>query len=372
MSSQKSEDKGFLQEEYEKAVSNRESDDENESNLGSFLEDQLDDESEKEEGIFDSLENQLSDESKREDERFTKTDNYSPQVYFHSSETMPELDDESVHMAITSPPYNTGWEYGDYDDNLDYATEYLPMLARVFNEIHRVLVPGGRFLVNVPSLLRSGSSGGFPIASDISRLMSNGDNIGLRFVEDGMHGSADMQFEGLDDIDKLRATTDWVIRETIAWNKGFNTDGLAPNGSFPRPWGVLLNNMHEVILVFQKPGTRDFDDMDPDIIERSKINKRDADMCDDVWDIHPDSWSPKYIDGQDIPVFPEKLVRRAIQLWTYEEDIVLDPFAGRFTTGKVAKQERRHGVGYELREQLKKDIEEYTHKNQTGLFQFEE
>lgn len=337
------ESSGFLEEQYKEVVSRREKKEEESDNLEGFLRSQLQEE--------------------------VKPD-YEPQIHFHSSEDMSELDDESVHFAITSPPYNTGWEYGDYDDSMDYATEYLPMLSRVFKEVYRVLHPGGRFCVNVPSLLRSGASGGFPIAADITRMVCSEDNVTLCFVEDNMHGSVSLDFDGIEDIQKLRATTDWVIREQISWVKGFNTDGLAPNGSFPRPYGVLLNNMHEVILTFQKPGRRDYSNLSGARIEHSLINKRDEDMCDDVWFIHPDSWSPSYAEGQDIPVFPDKLVRRAIKLWSYEGDTVLDPFAGRFTTGKIAKQERRYGVGYEIREDLEKDIEEYTHKNQTGLFQY--
>jgi len=345
MSQQKQEGSGFLAGHREEALANQQ--EEENGGLGGFLESQLD---AKERGS----------ESIQYGE-FKKTSNYAPSIFFHSSEDMGELDDESVHFAITSPPYNTGWSYGSYDDAQDYATEYLPMLARVFKEVHRVLVPGARFVVNVPSLLRSGAEGGFPIAADITRMMISGDQIGLKYLG-GSH-------EALDSFEELRNETGWVMREQIAWFKDFNTDGLAPNGSFPRPWGILLNNMHEVCMVFQKPGKREYDDMDEDLIERSKINKRDSDMCDDVWFINPDSWSPKHTE-EDIPVFPEKLVRRAIQLWSYEEDVVLDPFAGRFTTGKVAKDLRRYGVGYELREDLREDIERFANVYETGLYQF--
>lgn len=346
MSQQEPEDSGFLSG-YLSEVEQGGKDKQRGGGLGSFLQKEL-----------------------SEEERFEKTDSYSPSIFFHSSEDMRELDDESVHFAITSPPYNTGWSYGSYDDSLEYATEYLPMLARVFREVYRVLVPGGRFAVNVPSLLRDGPRGGFPIAADITRMMITGANIALMPTVEGEHWQADSQSESSSAFHRLHVV-DWRMREQIAWFKDFNTDGLAPNGSFPRPWGILLNNMHEVIMVFQKPGQRDFSDMGDDVIERSKINKRDSDMCDDVWFINPSSWSPKHTD-EDIPVFPDKLVRRAIRLWSYEGDTVLDPFAGRFTTGKVAKEERRHGVGYELREDLKEDIERYTNKYETGLFQFME
>lgn len=309
----------------------------------------------------------LSQELDAEDELYDDVEKFSPggeaveyrpKVYFHSSERMKELEDESVHFAITSPPYNTGWNYGDYEDEKDYYNEYMVMLADVFSEVYRVLTPGARFAINVPSLLRDGATGGYPIASDITQMMiTPGDAVV------GLRGDSDY----LDAVGKMKRETDWVMREQIAWVKPFNNDGLAPNGSFPRPGGILLNNMHEVVMVFQKPGKRDYSDMSDERIEDSKINKTEQDMTDDVWRIEPDSWSPRHAEGEDIPVFPDKLVRRAMRLWSYKDDVVLDPFAGRFTTGKVAKEEERYSVGYELRESLKDDIKAYTGQEQTGL-----
>lgn len=289
---------------------------------------------------------------------------YQPSIFFHSSEHMDEVADESVELIVTSPPYNVGWGYGSHDDEIKYDEEYLPMLARVFMESWRVLRPGGRMCVNVPSLVRSGAKGGVPIASDITTMVT-----GNWKGDDYESGSGLYLTKYTDDsILQLQKDTDFVMREYVSWYKDFNADGLAPNGSFPRPVGVLLNNMHEVVLVFQKPGDRDYTDMPEEIIEESKINKTDDDMCDDVWFIHPDSWSPKYVDDEDIPVFPEKLVRRCIQLWTYKGDTVLDPFAGRFTVGKVAREEDRWSVGYELREELEQDIREYTHMQEMRFF----
>lgn len=280
---------------------------------------------------------------------------YQPQIYFQSSEEMKQLSSESVHLAVTSPPYNTGWDYGSADDDKDYKMEYLPMMAKVIHETYRVLVPGGRFCINVPSLLRSGAEGGYPIAADITK-------IALRNSRFNWY----MNIYG----DEMPDPPDFKMREQIAWVKTFNHDGLAPNGSFPRPWGVLLNNLHEAIIVLQKPGKRTYDDMEEDTIENSKINKKQDDLCDDVWYISPESWDFRYAGEENVPVFPEELPRRCIRLWTYEGDTVLDPFAGRFTTGKVAKELNRESVGYEIREDLKKDIESYTNMNNTGVDRF--
>lgn len=288
---------------------------------------------------------------------------FKPVIHFKSSENMEELDDNSVELIVTSPPYNADWAYGGHDDNMDYQTEYLPMLARVFEECWRVLRPSGRMIVNVPTLLRGGAKGGQAILSDIDTMLNGKVNIWTaRTMEPNDDGT-----DVLTPIRECMQNTDFVHREWVTWNKGFNTDGLAPNGSFPRPVGILLNNMHEGVSVYQKPGDRDYSDMDEKRIEDSKIQKWADDLCDDVWTIHPDSWSFSYVDEEDVPPFPEEFVKRCIALWTYEEDTVLDPFAGRFTVGKVAKQMNRYSVGYELREELKKDIKEYTGMSQTGL-----
>ena len=287
---------------------------------------------------------------------------YQPEVFYHSSEKMPELKDESVHLAVTSPPYNAGWEYGSVDDEMPYVEGYLSMLARVFKEVHRVLVPGGRFCVNVPTLLRAGEEGGYPIAADITKMMVSAGDAFVYF------GQLEENSLDVDAITELQTECDWIIREQISWDKGFNTDGLAPNGSFPRPWGVLLNNMHETILVFQKPGDRSYDDMPDERIENSKIEKWSSDLCDDCWDIHPESFDFRFTEDEDVPVFPEEIPKRCIALWSYEGDTVLEPFAGRGTTLKMAKQMNRDSVGYELREELQQDIEHYVGIGQQSLW----
>jgi len=272
---------------------------------------------------------------------------YDPSIHFSSSENMDELDDESVHLIVTSPPYNTDWEYGSHDDDMDYATEYIPMLARVFTECYRVLVPGGRMVVNVPSLLRDGREGGFAIASDIEVMLNDRTNPYLMKYDDEHTGVA-----------KLRARCDWKIREWITWSKGYNTDGMSPNGSYPKPWGILMNIMHEVCMVFQKPGKRDVSEVPDQIKEDSEIDMQNDDLCDDVWSINPDSWDFDD-DEENVPVFPDELPRRCIKIWSFQGDTVLDPFGGRGTTCKVAKEMNRHSIMYEKREQLRDEIEDY-------------
>lgn len=320
---------------------------------GAFEEEEDDDDLD---GFLDGIDDEDETETESSSTGFGGVQ-YKPEVHYHSSEDMSELEDSSVELVVTSPPYNVGWGYGDVDDAMHYSDEYLPMLARIFQECYRVLRPGGRLCINVPTLVRDGATGGFSLSSDI-RTMMNRRQGAFWLHPEKTH----------DDVLDLQTQCDWLEREFVVWNKGFNTDGLAPNGSFPRPWGILLNNMHESLIIFQKPGDRNYDNMDEERIENSKINKWTDDLCDDVWDISPENHEFDYAEDQEVPPFPEELVKRCIALYTYEDDTVLDPFFGRGTTGKMAKQMDRNSVGYELREELKRDIEEYTGMNQAQLF----
>src|SRR5215510_7367630 len=89
------------------------------------------------------------DQPQSESEAYIENPIENPDIIFrHSSEEMKELPDNSVHLMVTSPPYNVGKEY---DEDLTLA-EYLIFLRRVWTEAYRVLVPGGRACINVANL----------------------------------------------------------------------------------------------------------------------------------------------------------------------------------------------------------------------------
>jgi site-specific DNA-methyltransferase (adenine-specific) len=221
-------------------------------------------------------------------------------ILHHTSEEMEELPDCSVHLMVTSPPYNVGKDY-DEDLSLD---EYLAFLKRVWKETYRVLVPGGRACINVANV---GRKPYIPLHAFILR-----DMIDLGFL----------------------------MRGEIIWDKAASASTSTAWGSWKSATNPTLRDTHEYILVFSKGGFR-----------REKINGREntipkdkfLELTKSVWAIP--SESAKKI-GHPAP-FPVELPHRLIQLYTFSEEVVLDPFMGSGQTAIAALKAGRRYVGYE-------------------------
>ena len=137
-------------------------------------------------------------------------------IFNSSSEQMKELPDNSVHLMVTSPPYNVG---KDYDDDLTLA-EYLSFLKRVWAETYRVLVPGGRACINVANL---GRKPYIPLHAFIIHDMNE---IGF------------------------------LMRGEIIWDKGASASSSTAWGSWQSASNPTLRDTHEYILVFSKGNFR--------------------------------------------------------------------------------------------------------------------
>jgi site-specific DNA-methyltransferase (adenine-specific) len=222
-------------------------------------------------------------------------------IFSHTSESMEELPDCSVHLMVTSPPYNVGKEY-DEDLSLE---EYLAFLGKVWKEVHRVLVPGGRACVNVANL---GRKPYIPLNGLIAKEL-----IDLGFL----------------------------MRGEIIWDKAASSSTSTAWGSWQSASNPTLRDTHEYILVFSKGSFRR-DKMDG----RTSTISRDQflEFTKSVWEI-PSESARKV--GHPAP-FPVELPYRLIQLYTFSNEIVLDPFMGSGQTALAALKAGRHFVGYEI------------------------
>ncbi len=223
-----------------------------------------------------------------------------------SSEKMDELPDNSVHLMVTSPPYNVGKEY-DKDFTLE---EYLSFLKTVWKEVYRVLVPGGRACINIANL---GRKPYIPLHAFIIR-----DMLELGFL----------------------------MRGEIIWNKASSASPSTAWGSWLSPANPTLRDIHEYILVFSK-GTFS-----------RKNNKRKSTISrDEFLEFTKSVWTFPAVSAKDVghpAPFPIELPYRLIQLYTYQGDVVLDPFMGSGQTAIAAIKTGRHYVGYEIEEEYVK------------------
>ena len=222
-------------------------------------------------------------------------------VICKSSEIMEELPDSSVHLMVTSPPYNVGKEY-DRDLTLE---EYLGFLERVWTEVRRVLVPGGRCCVNVANLGRR------PYIPLHSMIIGSLTKLGF------------------------------LMRGEVIWAKDSSSSPSTAWGSWLSATNPTLRDTHEYILVFSKgsfareAGGR-----------KSTINRDEfLEFTKSVWRFDAERATRV---GHPAP-FPLELPYRCIQLYTFEGDVVLDPFMGSGQTALAALKAGRHFVGYEVR-----------------------
>ena len=222
------------------------------------------------------------------------------QIIPGSSENMREIPDNSLHLMVTSPPYNVTKEY-DADLSLD---EYLQLLRSVFTETYRALVDGGRACVNVANL---GRRPYLPLSDFISRIMLE---IGFQ------------------------------MRGEIIWNKGAGAGISMAWGSWQSASNPVLRDVHEYILVFSKGS---FSRKRPDGKENTITREQFMEWTKSVWTINTESAQKV---GHPAP-FPVELPYRLIQLYTFQGDVVLDPFMGSGTTAIAALKAERKYVGYE-------------------------
>ncbi|HLI28996.1 MAG TPA: site-specific DNA-methyltransferase [Chloroflexota bacterium] len=233
-------------------------------------------------------------------------------IYHADSADLGFLPADSVQLVVTSPPYNLGKDYGTARDDATYQA-YLAWCRTWCGELLRVLEPGGRLCLNLPLDINVSFEAGRrrsakqPVLADLTSLLVRE----LGFV----YNTTILWLEG--NISKRTAWGSWL--------------------SAADPW---VNTAAEAILVVSK-GTR-----------RRPARGRTSDIArDDFLDWTLGLWrfpgqNPRE-HGHPAP-FPEELPRRLIQLYSFREDTVLDPFLGSGTTCCVAKRLGRRAIGVEI------------------------
>lgn len=237
-------------------------------------------------------------------------------VYCGDARAMAHVPDKSVALVVTSPPYFAGKEYeealGDGHVPATYL-DYLRMLEEVFAECTRTLEPGGRIAVNIANLGRKPYRS---LSSDVVAILQ----------------------------DKLRL----LLRGEVIWQKARGSTGSCAWGSFQRPANPVLRDLTERVVIASKgrfdraiPAPQRFKQELPSQGSLSRDEFMEA--TTDIWEIPPESATRV---GHPAP-FPVELPERLIHLYTYYDDLVLDPFTGSGTTAVAAMRTGRHFVGYD-------------------------
>ena len=227
------------------------------------------------------------------------TSSIRDKIFHKSSENMDELVDNCVSLTVTSPPYNIG-----KDSDLDLNDEeYWKMINKVFSETYRVTNSGGRLVVNVANL---GRKPYIPFSKYFTEAL----------IEIG-----------------------FIMRGEIIWQKSKGANANFAWGSWLSASNPVIRDIHEYCLVFSK------DSMKNSNGGKSTIDKDEfMESTLSIWNIPPEK--AKKI-GHPAP-FPVELPKKFINLYSFKDDLILDPFIGSGTTAVASNLLQRNYIGYEI------------------------
>ena len=268
------------------------------------------------------------------------------QIHYSDARNMSNVPDETVDLIVTSPPYFNIKDYakdgrqqerhsprttGQIGDCKEYST-FISELLKVWKECERVLKPNGKIAINVPLV---------PMKKRDYTTHYNRHIFDL---------NADIQHSILN-----QNATDMYLYDTYIW-KRTNASKSLMFGSYPYPRNFYAQNSSEFITVYVKDG-QPINNSPETLKIRSKLTQDEwVEFTKQIWEIAiPNKGDIAF--GKHSAIMPEEIIYRCLRLFTFEGDVVLDPFAGSGTTLKVAKQHGRRYIGFEIMKEYQTVIE---------------
>lgn len=270
---------------------------------------------------------------------------YINRVFYKNAASMSDVPTDTVQLIVTSPPYFNIKDYskngyqtdsigqkspgqiGDVTDYPDYIRSMLP----IWQECLRVLKPNGKLVVNTPLM---------PMLKK---------NLNTHYNRHIFDINSDIEHSILSNLEGIH------LLDVYIWNRS-NPSKRLMFGSYPYPRNFYAQNTAEFLTVYVKDGIPE-NGMPPAIKNASKLTQREwTEYTKQVWNI-PIPGRGDSAFGDHAAIMPEEIVRRFIKLFSFVDEIVLDPMAGSGTTLKVAKELGRKYIGYEISKSYKPVIE---------------
>jgi len=264
--------------------------------------------------------------------------NTKHEIIFGDSRDMNQVDDKSVHLIITSPPY---WQLKDYghDNQIgfdDTYEAYINNLNLVWSECYRVLHKGCKLCINIgDQFARSVYYGRYKIIPIRTEIIKFCETIGFDYMG------------------------------AIIWQKvttSNTTGGASVMGSYPYPRNGILKLDYEFILIFKKLGKA------PSPASEMKTQSK---LTNEEWkEYFTGHWNfAGEKQNGHLAMFPEELPKRLIKMYSFVGETILDPFLGSGTTTLAAKNLHRNSIGYEINKSFKEQITKRLSLNEDELFE---